>query len=99
VQVSTLLSAPDSQCSRAQEQSTADETVICVSDRSWLRIYTEKCAKAEESGLVYVHTDGVLTRVGTCPRNQRADARSHLGEPIPRHFRVADLVESLRTEP
>jgi hypothetical protein len=95
-QTTTLAAAPASQCSRAQEQSTEDFSVRCISDRQWLRTYINTCAKGDGSGLAVVDPDGELTSVGTCPRGQRAAARERVGTSIPRGYRVADFIDSLR---
>jgi hypothetical protein len=98
IQTTTLAAAPDSQCARARDQSTEDYAVRCISDREWLRTFIDACAKGEESGLAIVGPDGVLRPMDTCPRGQRGAARARVGAPIPRDYRVADLVGSLRAE-
>lgn len=94
-QVNTVLTAPESQCNRARDQASADESITCKPDRDWLAQFYERCGAGEETGLVYVGETGALDAIGKCPIQVRAAARKRAREPIPRDYRVADMVEGL----
>ena len=96
IQTTTLTSAPKSQCARAREQSTEDQSFICINDRKWLRAFYRACADGADPGLAFVGPDGAVTDVPKCPRRARAEARHMLTQPIPRDYRVADQIDALR---
>jgi hypothetical protein len=94
-QVVTVPTAPESQCNRAREQDDVDtEATACVRDAEWMKRYAESCAKREDSGLVYVDSDGVRVGVPKCSEQEQLDAQEALRRGISADTRVADLIES-----
>ena len=85
-EVTTVQSAPDSQCNRAREQvgEGDDIAIACVSDREWLKRFRASCSAGKESNLALVDTDGALTSIGTSPEEWRADGRPTDPRRLPR---------------
>jgi hypothetical protein len=92
--VTKVETAADSQCNRAREQGGRDMDVACVPDRRWLRQFVDDCVAQRDPDLVYVSSEGVLTGVGKCTPNVRSQAQRYAGRPLPRDFRLADVVQA-----
>ncbi len=91
IEVTTVRFAAESQCNRAREQDTQEETTGCVSDREWIRRFQKACAEGKEPDLIAVYEDGLVARVPKCPASQRDEAREALKQPVP-DVRVADVI-------
>jgi hypothetical protein len=91
-EITAVVRAPESQCAQAQEYQTEDEAVMCIADRRWMREYIERCAEGEEPDLVYIASDGVLTRLGKCPPRQQRSASRQRDVSIPADVRVAEIM-------
>ena len=93
-EVTAVVRAPESQCAQAQEYQTENENeaVRCIADRRWMRDYIERCAEGEEPDLVYIASDGVLTRLEKCPPRQQRIASRQRDVSIPADVRVAEIM-------
>ncbi len=94
IDVTTVETAADSQCNRAREAGGRDTTIACVPDRKWLRRFVDDCLAQRDPDLVYVDSTGALTGVPKCPPSLRTQAQRYAHKPLPREFRLADVVQA-----